>query len=249
MSEIRQFLVRSLATRYSPGGRLEAHSHSWPQLLYALDGVMTVETAGGAWVVPSQRAVWIPAGVDHSVEMSGQVFMRTLYLSPALETPLPARCGVVQVSRLLRELILHTVELGLLAADDAHHRHVCDLLLDQLVTVTSVPLELPMPRDSRALRVAERVRTHLAERKSMDVLAREAGASRRTLERRFQGETGMTFGRWRQQARLLQALRLLAAGEPVTRVAFDVGYDSPSAFIAMFRAALGTTPARYYATE
>jgi AraC-like DNA-binding protein len=58
-------------------------------------------------------------------------------------------------------------------------------------------------------------------------------------------ETGMTFGAWRERLRLTAAVARLGEGEPVTAVAYDLGYQSPSAFIAMFRRSLGDTPGRY----
>ena len=243
----RGSLVRTLSMHYATGSNLPPHSHDWGQLVYASEGVMTVSTPGGSWVVPPHRAVWIPPGIEHWIEMSGSVFMRTLYLTPVLVTPLPQSCCVVQVSRLLRELILHSVALGVLEAEVPEHAHLVAFLIDLLETVPTMPLELPMPRDPRALRVAEFLREHPADATTANQLARTAGASVRTLERLFRSETGLTFGRWRQQLRLLEALRLLAAGRPVTAVALDVGYDSPSAFIAMFKNTLGTTPSRYYA--
>ncbi len=238
--------VRSLALGCASGTVLERHSHDWPQLVYASQGVMRVETEQGAFVVPSQRAVWIPGGLPHSIEMSGRVWMRTLYLAPELAATLPRRCCVVAVPPLLRELILHAIELGPLASDVAEHRHLVDVLLDQLRVLPVVPLELPLPRDDRALRVARRLREDPGGAAPLEELAREAGASRRTLERLFQRETGISLGRWRQQARLLQSLQLLAHGEPVTSVALEVGYESPSAFVAAFASAFGTTPGRYY---
>jgi len=241
-----KLLVRTLAVGYASGTVLEHHSHDWAQLVYASGGVMSVHTAEGAWVVPSHRAVWIPAGIGHSIAMSGQVSMRTLYIVPELVATLPRRCGVVAVSPLLRELILHSVAQGPLRSDVPEHRRLVEFLLDHLRVLPAVALELPMPRDARALRVAMRLRDDPGCTVPVDTLAREAGASRRTLERMFQSETGMPFGRWRQQARLLHALRLLARGEPVTSTALEVGYESPSAFIAAFAAVLGTTPGRYY---
>ena len=119
-------------------------------------------------------------------------------------------------------------------------------MLDQLRVLPSAALELPMPRDARALRLALRLREACGEAASLDRLAHAAGGSRRTLERLFRKETGMSLGRWRQQVRLLQAMRLLARGEPVTSTALEVGYESPSAFIAAFSNALGTTPGRYF---
>lgn len=246
MSNSRQLVVRGLAMRYSHGTRLDRHRHDWPQLVYASQGVMRVETDEGIWVVPPQRAVWIPAGVGHTIAMSGQVSMRTLYLHSSIAGALPRRCRVVAVSPLLRELILHAIERGPLSGDDPAQLRLAGLLVDQLRLLPVVPLELPMPRDPRALKAAEQLREQPGGPHDLDALARECGASRRTLERLFRSQTGISLGRWRQQARLLQAMRLLAHGEPVTSIALEVGYESPSAFIASFANAFGTTPGRYY---
>jgi AraC-like DNA-binding protein len=241
-----ELLIRTLAAGYPSGTILDRHSHPWAQLVYAFEGVMTVETGQGAWVVPAQRAVWIPGGVGHSIAMSGWVSMRTLYLTPDLARALPGRCCVVAVAPLLRELVLHAVARGPLRADVAEHRHLVDCIVDRLRELPAAPLELPVPRDERALRVALRLREEPGLAESVDALARAAGASRRTLERLFRKETGMSLGRWRQQARLLEAMRRLARGEAVTSIAPEVGYESPSAFVATFKSVLGTTPGRYY---
>jgi len=248
-SRAPELLVRTLAVGYPSGAVLPAHAHDWAQLVFASEGVMSIQTEDGTWVVPSHRAVWIPAGVKHSVAMSGWVSMRTLYIVPQLVAALPRRCGVIGVSPLLRHLILHVVAQGSLRRSVPEHRRLVAFLLDQLRVVPAVPLELAMPRDARALRVALRLREEPGDNEPIDRLARAAGASRRTLERLFQKETGMTVGRWRQQARLLHAMRLLARGERVTSIALEVGYESSSAFIAAFAAALGTTPGRYYRTH
>jgi AraC-like DNA-binding protein len=241
-----EIVLRSLAVSYGPGTVLERHSHAWAQLVYASEGVMRVETEDGVWVVPSHRAVWIPAGVGHAIAMSGHVAMRTLYLAPELTAALPAGCCVVEVAPLLRELVLHAVARAPLRLGEPEHERLIGFLLDQLAVLPVVPLELPMPRDPRALRVATRLRDDPGAAHDLDALARSAGASRRTLERLFQRETGIPLGRWRQQARLLHALDLLAQGQPVTSVALEVGYESPSSFIAVFTDAFGTTPGRYH---
>jgi len=243
------FLVRGLATGYLPGTILEQHSHDWMQLVYASEGVMSVQTDDGTWVVPPDRGVWIPARVGHSIAMSGRVSMRTIYFLPQMVKALPQRCCVIEVSPLLRELTLRAVAMGPLRRDVAEHRRLVDFMLDQLRVVPALPFELPMPRDSRALRVALRIRDHPGDRTTLATLARAAGASRRTLERVFHRETRMTLGRWRQQARLLLAVRMLASGASVTSTALEVGYDSTSAFIVAFSAVLGTTPGRYYTTD
>jgi len=244
-----EFIVRSLAAGYSAGTVLEPHAHPWAQLIYAIEGVMSVDTEEGAWVVPSHRAVWIPAGVRHSVAISGKVSMRTLYVLPKLALTLPGRCCVVAVSPLLRHLIQHAVAQGALRREVPEHRRLAAFLLDQLRLLPAAPLELPMPRDARALRVAVWLRDEPAESTTIAELARRTGASRRTLERLFEKETGLSLGRWRQRARLLHAMRLLAGGEGVTSTALAVGYESPSAFIAAFSQALGETPGRYYRTS
>jgi AraC-like DNA-binding protein len=241
-----QLVVRTLAAGYSSGTVLEHHSHDWAQLVYACEGVMSVQTDAGTWVVPAHRGVWIPAGIGHAIAMSGWVSMRTLYLAPSLVGALPRRCCVLAVPPLLHELILHTVAQGALRRGIPEQRRLVDFLLDQLRALPTMPLELPMPRDARALRLARRWQESPGAPAPLDQLARSAGASRRTLERLFQRETGMSLGRWRQQARLLHAMRLLARGEAVTTTALEVGYESPSAFIAAFTQVLGTTPGRYY---
>lgn len=240
-------LVRTFAVSYSSGHRIHAHSHDWDQLLYASGGVMTIDTSEGSWVVPPHRAVWIPAGVEHSVWMSGPVSMRTLYLLPGLSGEMPRNCCTVNVPALLRELIHEAVARGTLAEDVPSDVRLAGVILDQFAVLPAVPLQLPIPRDPRARKVAELLQADPSPNTPLSRVARQAGASARTLERLFRSETNMSFGKWRQRLRLLHALRLLAAGEPVTSVALGAGYSSPSAFISMFRRELGTTPSRYHA--
>jgi AraC-like DNA-binding protein len=209
---------------------------------------MIVETGAGSWVVPPHRAVWLPAGAEHRVTMRGEVSMRTVYFDDRrLELRSPGRTRVVEVTPLLRELLIHCATLGKLDSHVPHQARLSGLLVDLLAEIETMPLELPMPRDPRALRVADAVKADPGSEDDTAGLARRAGASTRTIERLFAAETGMAFGRWRQQARLLAALSQLAEGTPVTRVALDVGYSSPSAFIAMFKRALGSTPSRFFA--
>jgi AraC-like DNA-binding protein len=239
-------LVRSFAVRHTSGYAIPAHSHDWHQLIYASEGVMCVHTAQGDWVVPPNRAVWVPANFEHGIEMAGTVLVQTLYFSVDISGALPGRCCAVNVSPLLRELIIYTIALGTLDCNVPEQFRLTGVLLDQLMILPTIPLRLPFPADERAKRAAAWLRAHPEDPGLIKQMAKRAAASPRTLERLFQKETGMTFGRWRQQLRLLHALRLLAARRPVTAIALDVGYDSPSAFIAMFKRALGTTPHRYF---
>ena len=158
-------------------------------------------------------------------------------------------CCVVHISPFLRELIGHVVGIGMLDKTVPEHFRLIGVVVDQLAEIPTVPLRLPMPRDRRAGKVAEQLRRNPGDPRPLDQIARGAGASKRTIERLFRAETGLTMGQWRRQLRLLSALKRLAGGEAVTNVALGVGYESPSAFIAMFKSALGTTPSRYYDRE
>jgi AraC-like DNA-binding protein len=242
-----EFPIRSHAVRYPSGYALPKHAHDWHQLIYGSFGVMTVNTTRGTWVIPPHRAVWVPAGVEHWIELSGSVLMQSIYVSADVSGSLPRDCCAVNVSPLLRELMVHIAAPEMQTRSEAARGRLLGVLLDQLEALPTIPLQLPLPRDPRALRVAQWIRGHADEPALLKQVARRSGASVRTVERLFLVETGMTFGKWRQQLRLLNALRELAKGRSVTEVALDVGYDSPSAFIAMFRGALGTTPTKYFA--
>src|SRR3954465_9072182 len=238
--------VTALAYDLGHGQTIPEHLHPEDQVVYASQGVMTVRTSAATWVVPAQRAVWIPARTPHSLVMSGAVSMRTIYLRARLVRHLPRQCCVVNVSPLLQHLIVHLCGVGKLSRRSNIHAHLIDVLIDQLDTVQAVPLQLPSPSDPRAARVAAALQRNPGECLSLVSACRQAGASKRTIERLFQQETRMSLGKWRQQLRLLRSLQLLAAGEKISHAALEAGYSTPSAFIAMFRKALGTTPRRYF---
>jgi AraC-like DNA-binding protein/quercetin dioxygenase-like cupin family protein len=238
--------IVTLTHDYPAGHVVPLHFHDRDQLVYASRGVMTVRTDNGTWVVPTHRAVWIPEGVRHTITMSGPVAMRTLYLKPRLAKSLPRNCCVVNVSPLLKELILHACTFGALRQRIESQRHLIEVIVDQLKAIPMVPLQLPNVSDARALRVAKMLLSDPANRRSLTQICKASGASRRTMERLFQEEAGMTFGKWRQQLRMMQAMRLLGEGAKVTHAALEAGYSTPSAFIAAFRKTLGTTPTLYF---
>lgn len=238
--------ITTLTRDYEPGHLISPHSHRRDQLVYASRGVMTVRTRAGEWVVPTNRAVLIPARVRHDIMMCGAVAMRTLYLDPGLAKGLPRTCCVVNVSPLLRELILRACEFRGLSLRVSRQRHLIEVILDQVEGVRTVPLRLPNPTDPRALRVAKALLGRPADGRPLARICAVAGASKRTIERLFQRELGMSIGKWRQQLRLMKAMQLLAEGAKVTHAALEAGYSTPSAFISMFRKALGSTPASYF---
>ena len=228
------------------GESIAWHRHLRAQLVHAGEGVMTVTTADGAFVVPPARGVWMPAGHEHRIDARTAVAMRTLYIAAAHTEGLPRGVCVVQVTPLLHELILAAVAGGNDYAGGTPQARLVGVILDQIRALPVAPLSLPMPHDARLRRVTDALRADPASALSLAAWARLAGASERTLARLFESETGMTFRAWRQQLRLLRALELLASGTPVTRVALDLGYESTSAFSAMFRRVLGTTPTGYF---
>ena len=245
-SRDRKSSITTLTRDYPAGYRIPLHFHDRDQLVYASRGVMTIRTRDGTWVVPPSRAVWIPAEISHTISMSGAVAMRTLYFKPGLAAELPRDCCVINVAPLLKELILHVCTLRSLLKSVKWQKHLIAVVLHQLEAVQMVPLLLPNLADARAVRIAEIFTNDPSDPRTLPQLCRAIGASKRSIERIFQQEIGMTFGKWRQQLRLMQGLRLLAEGAKVTHAALESGYSTPSAFISMFRKTLGTTPTAYF---
>jgi AraC-like DNA-binding protein len=238
--------IASLTHDYPAGHVVPLHFHDRDQLVYASRGVMTVRTGNGTWVVPPHRAVWIPSEIPHTITMSGLVAMRTLYLKPRLAKLLPRDCCVINVSTLLKELILHACTVRTLKKSVKWQMHLVAVILHQLEAVQTIPLQLPHLSDPRLVRIAEILMSDLRDSRTLAQLCKGTGAGKRSVERRFQQEVGMTFGKWRQQLRLMQGMRLLAEGAKVTHAALESGYGTPSAFTSMFRKALGITPSSYF---
>ncbi len=238
--------VRSFATGYSSGHIIPPHQHDWHQLLYACSGAMTVHAGRSSWMIPPGKAVFIPAGCSHSIRMWGDVAMRSLAFPTTVTGPALAaeECYVLSVTPLLRELILRIISMPALDSRVPEHQRLLGVLLDEMSVAPVAPLVLPLPLDSRALAVARHVLACPAAGEALDRLSRRYGAGRRTLERRFRNETGMSFGLWRQKVRMLDSVRLLSEGKSVTDAALDTGYTSVSAFIAAFKNTFGCTPGR-----
>jgi AraC-like DNA-binding protein len=238
--------ITTLAHDYPAGHVVPLHFHDRDQLVYASRGVMTVRTRNGTWVVPPHRAVWIPVKIPHTITMSGLVAMRTLYLKPRLAKGLPRDCCVINVSALLKELIVHACTVRTLKKSVKWQMHMVAFILHQLEAVQTIPLQLPHLSDPRLVRIADILMSDPRDSRTLAQLCKRTGAGRRSVERLFQQEIGMTFGKWRQQLRLMQGMRLLAEGAKVTHAALESGYGTPSAFTSMFRKALGITPSSYF---
>jgi AraC-like DNA-binding protein len=225
------------------------HQHRRAQFVYASTGVMTVTTQLASYVVPPQRAVWMPSGVQHRIDARSDVSMRTLYIDVQKVEALPEAVCVLQVTSLLRELIISVVAAAPAYLSGSPESRIMSVILDQIRTLPIMSLALPMPTDTRVLRIAKILIENAGDQRNLDQWSQEVGASKRTLGRLFTAQTGMAFQAWRQQRRLLRAIELLASGDSVTSIGMELGYDNTSAFIAMFRRCLGTTPTQYINPE
>lgn len=230
---------------YPPSFELAPHQHKRSQLLYAASGVIAVSTPEGAWVAPPERAVWIPAGTPHSVRMVGAVTTRSVLILPGVCRVEDRRCRVVGVSPLLRALLVVAADLPLEYDEAGRDGLVMALLVAELDQAPPIPLAVPFPASPP---LAERCQRFLERPDASATIDDWAGAlamNRRRFTRRFRQETGMSFAQWRQQACISVALPRLAAGESVTSVALDLGYESPAAFATMFKRLVGIPPSHY----
>jgi AraC-like DNA-binding protein len=220
-------------------------AHRRVRLIYVNHGVLTVRTGSGRWIVPPGHAVWMMANVLHSLSATRPVHWYSLYADASV-APLPAQSGAVVPDALVQALVIASADLPLDQPFDEAATRLVQVLLDRLSALPAAPLGLNWPRDARIQRIADALSTNPAQSAVLEELAASAGVTARTAARLFVKETGQTFGQWRQQLRMLVALEHLGAGVSVTQVAFEIGYNDVSSFIAVFRDAFGDTPARYF---
>jgi AraC-like DNA-binding protein len=202
-------------------------------------------TERGNFVIPPGHGLWIPAQTVHQSRAWGDAEIQTIYVEPDRVPRYPATCRLIRTSSLLDALMDETVRMPVDYDEEGRDGRLVDLLLGEIARMPEILLHVPIPQDPRLARICEAVIADTSADLTLDDWADRSGISRRTLTRMFRRETGQSFSAWRQRVRLLEALARLGAGESVTNVALDVGYDSPSAFTAMFRRELGAAPRRY----
>lgn len=237
--------VVAIGNEYPPSFELDWHSHRRGQLLYAANGVVVVSTPQGAWIAPPEQAVWTPGGTPHAVRMVGAVSTRSLQIAPEVAHILGETSLVISVSPLLRSLLIAACEIAPEYDEAGRDGLVMELLLAELTRAPRLPLAAPFPATPALARRCHAFLEKPEPHDTIDGWCAELGMGRRAFTRLFRRETGMSFGEWRQQACLLVALPRLAAGEAVTTVALDLGYDSPAAFSTMFKRMLGSSPNSY----
>lgn len=238
--------MAAMDVNYPDGASTGWHSHPRGQLLYAIEGVMIVRSVEGSWVVPPSRALWLAAGLEHDVKMAGEVKIRTVFIDATAIRHMPAGSCVIEVSPLLRELIVAAVRVPLDYAEGSRDDRLMQLLVDEVRVSDVLPLHLPMPEDERLKLICEAITEHPSDTSTANQWAERLRVTAKTVHRLFVKETGMSFAQWREQARLLFALRKLASGDRIIDVAFDCGYASQSAFTAMFRRHFGKPPSEFY---
>jgi AraC-like DNA-binding protein len=223
------------------------HRHRKGQLMLLLRGVLVCEVEGGLWIVPPHSALWVPGDVLHKITAAGMIEVYVAFIDPAVASDLPPACCAISTTSLLRELVIRSASLPLLYPEGGAESHLIVLLLDELAAAPIGTLHLPMPTDARLRQIVEAITNDPADRGTIQTWARRVGLSERTLARLLTRQTGMSFGRWRQQLHLMLAVKWMSTGASVHQVADDLGYESAGSFVTMFRKALGTSPGRYMA--
>lgn len=233
--------VLALSTTYAYGTLLHWHEHRRAQLLYGATGIMQVQSAQGAWVVPPQQAVWIPAGVSHQVCMLG-VTTRSLYIEPADAPRSGEGCEVLGVNPLLQHLLAQAVGMPLLYDEKGRDGALVALLLHEVAAAPELPLHVPLPQEARLAALCTAFMQAPDIHRTAQDWSAQLHMSLRTFGRHFLEQTGMPFQQWRQRACVAHALSRLAQGDAVTTIAMDMGYDSPGAFSTMFTRIVGKPP-------
>ncbi len=223
------------------------HQHVRGQLLTTLRGTVSCETADGLWPIPPSTALWIPGGQSHRSIVSSGAEIAIVYFAER-SVQLPAAACFLVLTPLVRELMLHLARLGKDYATETRHSRIANVLIEELGEAVVDRLFIATPTDPRLRRIADMMLEEPGDRRTLAEWAEIAGMSGRSLRRRVERETGVTFGRWRQQFQLAIALRDLRSGIPIKTISEKLGYESISAFATMFKKYMGRPPGKYVST-
>ncbi|WP_372387241.1 helix-turn-helix domain-containing protein [Xanthomonas axonopodis] len=226
---------------------LHEHHHEKCELIYTVKGLLSCEADGHIWTIPPQCALWIPSRIPHRSWAFGRIESYALFIAPDLDTGLGNRCCAVTVSTLLRELLFRVASSPALYPSDGPEARLLPVVIDELSMARKEQLRVPMPADPTLRRLANLVMSNPMRKASVAEWATQLSMSERTLSRRFSQEIGMSFGQWRHRVHVTLALQWMADGRSIKSIAFNLGYESASSFITMFKKTLGQSPARYLA--
>jgi AraC-like DNA-binding protein len=222
------------------------HAHDAAQLFHVVSGSIAIDTENGTFFVPPERAVWLPPRVSHQTRYLTDTEIRYIYVQYGAAQDLPQTAHVLQVTTLLRALILEFMSFPRAETADGPAGRIAAVILDQLKMLPAAPLQLPMPRELRLRELCDAVTRCPANIPALGDAAAQCAMSTRSFERRMKAETGMNYRTWCRQVKLFRALELLAGGRSVSDVSHKLGYEGPSAFVASFKKAFGVTPGRYF---
>ncbi|MDA4844277.1 AraC family transcriptional regulator [Hoeflea poritis] len=231
-----------MSKRFDDGHTIPLHNHARDQLLYAVGGIMRLQTMHHAWLVPPDGAICIPGGTDHTVTMFGDVEMRTLYIDVAAVRARPQPLCVIAVTSLMRELILALSKEPIAYTAGSRAAHIARMIELEIEAARQLALHVPLPADRRLQNMCAALLADPSDGRTLEQWSHQSGASARTLARLFERDLGMGFNAWRQRVRFQSAVEALSRGQPVSLVAHKHGYSSPSAFTAAFRRAMGMPP-------
>lgn len=226
-------------------GKSHDHKHIKGQLLYAVEGLLHVYLADQYFIVPPSRAVWIPSLVNHAINSSVKVKYRSLYFDCALFPNLPKVTAVIHVSFLLQSLILRACEFSTPYHEDSSEFRIARVITDEISRAVISPFSVPIPKERRLQKIFAYLKTHLANRDNIEMIAHQFGLSGRTLTRLCKKEFGVNFDEWRSQIKLIIAIGLLSEGQSTSDVSQALGYSNDSAFISMFKRLSGRTPSMF----
>ncbi|WDZ51642.1 helix-turn-helix transcriptional regulator [Acinetobacter vivianii] len=237
--------VYAFSENYPHGHIEDWHSHDRIQLIHTLTGVIRVQTHEGIWIIPPGRGVWIPAHKPHALLSSGDVKARGVFIEDTLQHDIQNECRVVAIPALLRELMSSAMDIQNEIQPESRNERLLQLILDEVRLLPALAFNLPDPQSPKLQQLCQRIKENLALEWSLEESAQQLHISSKTLARHFQKETGLHFSHWVRQAKLMQAMIDLAMNKPVLNVALDLGYESPSAFSAMFKRETSMTPSDY----
>lgn len=222
----------------------ETHRHD--ELIWSTAGVMRVHAADSVWTVPSHRAIWVPAGEPHTIDVSSDSVVQATFLADGAAPHLPRSAAVVELPAAVREMLLLNSEAEL---PSETRLRLQTLAIELLRPSPEAQVDLRMPDSPRLLRIAERIVSMPDASETTEQWASRAGMTSRELSRAFVEETGLSLTQWRIRARVRASLVQLASGRTVVATARSLGYANPSTFIEHFRAIVGCTPAAYFSGD
>lgn len=241
----QHYCVYAFSQNYQHGHVENWHQHDRIQLIHTLSGVIRVQTHAGTWICPPGRGLWIPAQQPHALIIHGNVKVRGVLLEDLGHENFDKHCRVVNITPLLRELMNAALSIMSKIEVNTRNARLLALILDELNWLETLPLQLPEAQSPTLIQLCQTVRQSLAYDWNLGEAAKLLHMSTKTFSRQFQKETLMSFAQWLRQAKLMHAMLELCMQRPITQIALDLGYESPSAFSAMFKRETAMTPSEY----